>query len=107
MTPASATSAEIRARLGHPVVDADGHLIELAPVFTGYFLDFAKEIAGGDVAAELARRDGLFYEERRPPKRAGEQGKGEQRVQDDLLHRPQHAAAPLRRIPRARRSSSW
>ncbi|MDX1484514.1 MAG: amidohydrolase family protein [Alphaproteobacteria bacterium] len=35
-------SAEIRARLGHPVVDADGHAIETGRVF----LDYLKQTAG-------------------------------------------------------------
>jgi len=43
----SAPSAEIRARLDHPVVDCDGHMIEHMPVF----LDFLKQVAGPDLAA--------------------------------------------------------
>jgi predicted TIM-barrel fold metal-dependent hydrolase len=41
------TSAQIRSRLTHPVIDADGHWIEFAPVF-------AEQIrkVGGDRAAE-------------------------------------------------------
>ena len=30
-------AAQLRARLGHPVVDADGHIIETAPVFQPFF----------------------------------------------------------------------
>jgi len=38
-------SAEIRARMGHPVVDADGHAIE-----TGFvFLDYLRQVAGPKV----------------------------------------------------------
>jgi predicted TIM-barrel fold metal-dependent hydrolase len=36
------TSAAIRSKLGHPVVDADGHAIEFAPAF----LDYLKQVAG-------------------------------------------------------------
>jgi predicted TIM-barrel fold metal-dependent hydrolase len=61
-TPRS--SSELRARLGHPVVDADGHLLELQPVFEDRFFELAKELAGGAAAAALARRDGLFYDRR-------------------------------------------
>ncbi len=39
-------SAEIRAKLGHPVVDADGHAIESGPVV----LDYLKDTAGPRVA---------------------------------------------------------
>ena len=38
------TSAEIRARLDHPVVDGDGHTMEFNPVF----LDYLKQVAGAD-----------------------------------------------------------
>jgi len=58
------TSAEIRTRLDHPVVDADGHYIELLPVFMGYFFDYVKEIGGSDSVADLAREQGLFYDDR-------------------------------------------
>ena len=40
------TSAEIRANLDHPIIDADGHMIEA----TFAVLDFVKQIAGPDVA---------------------------------------------------------
>lgn len=58
------SSEKIRARLDHPVVDADGHYIELLPVFMDYFFDFVKEIGGSDAVADLARREGLFYDDR-------------------------------------------
>ena len=48
----SAPSAEIRARLDHPVVDCDGHMIEHMPVF----LDFLKQVAGPDLAARYTER---------------------------------------------------
>ncbi|MGQ0662815.1 MAG: amidohydrolase family protein [Pseudomonadota bacterium] len=35
-------SAEIRARLGHPVIDADGHVIEFVPAI----IDYLKALAG-------------------------------------------------------------
>lgn len=38
-------SAQIRARLEHPVVDADGHAIEFGPVY----LDYLKQVAGPDI----------------------------------------------------------
>mgnify|MGYP001382004200 CR=1 FL=1 len=38
----STRSAQIRARLEHPVVDADGHAIEFGPVY----LDYLKQVAG-------------------------------------------------------------
>jgi hypothetical protein len=38
---------DIRDRLEHPVIDADGHLIEVP----GLFADFLREVAGPGVAA--------------------------------------------------------
>src|SRR5262247_908780 len=64
MSATPRSSSALRARLGHPVVDADGHLLELQPVFEDRFFELAKELAGGEAAAALARRDGLFYDRR-------------------------------------------
>jgi predicted TIM-barrel fold metal-dependent hydrolase len=45
----SAATAEIRARLGHPIIDADGHLIEFMP----YVFDLVREHEGARVAERL------------------------------------------------------
>ena len=42
----SLTGADIRARLDHPVVDADGHMIEC----TFAVLDFVRQVGGADIA---------------------------------------------------------
>ncbi len=42
-------AARIRARLGHPVVDGDGHAIEYGPVY----LDYLKQVAGPEVTARF------------------------------------------------------
>jgi predicted TIM-barrel fold metal-dependent hydrolase len=52
--PPSPTVTRIRERLGHPVIDSDGHLVELRPVAMEYIVK-----AGG---ADMARR---FTEEQR------------------------------------------
>ena len=57
-------SRDIRSKLDHPVVDADGHYIELLPVFMDYFFEYVKEVGGGDAVADLAREQGLFYDDR-------------------------------------------
>ena len=44
--PRRTRSAEIRAKLSHPVVDADGHAIEHGPVY----LDYLKQVAGPRIA---------------------------------------------------------
>lgn len=43
-------AAKIRAGLDHPVVDADGHMLEYAPVF----LDSLKQVAGADTVKRYA-----------------------------------------------------
>lgn len=51
-------TAAVRERLGHPVVDADGHTIEFMPLV----LEYCREVAGADVAGRFARTgclDGL------------------------------------------------
>ncbi len=45
VTKASGRAAEIRAKLDHPIIDSDGHLIEVLPVL----LDFIKQVGGADV----------------------------------------------------------
>ena len=39
-------SAAVRARLDHPVIDGDGHIVEMNPVL----LDYLKQVAGARVA---------------------------------------------------------
>ena len=46
---AHASAAEIRGRLDHPVIDADGHLIEFVPLLRDYVLD----IGGSDLAGRF------------------------------------------------------
>jgi predicted TIM-barrel fold metal-dependent hydrolase len=45
------TGADIRAKLNHPVVDADGHMIEA----TFALIDFVKQIGGADLAAKYEK----------------------------------------------------
>ncbi len=71
-------SSDIRSRLDHPVIDADGHTVECEPLF----LDYLKQVGGAEIAkryvtwtqkAGLARWYNLTPEERlekratRPP----------------------------------------
>ncbi|MDA0240765.1 MAG: amidohydrolase, partial [Proteobacteria bacterium] len=43
------TGADIRAKLDHPVVDADGHMIETSFAL----LDFVKQVGGAKIAARV------------------------------------------------------
>lgn len=45
------TGADIRAKLDHPVVDADGHMIEA----TFAMLDYVKQVGGADLAAKYEK----------------------------------------------------
>jgi predicted TIM-barrel fold metal-dependent hydrolase len=56
-------SDEIRTSLDHPVVDADGHLIETIPVFDAFFLDYVKDIGGGDLAARFEAAGGMDFDD--------------------------------------------
>ena len=56
-------AAAIRDRLGHAVVDADGHWIETAPVMKGFFLEFVKDLGGADLAARFEAAGGLDYDD--------------------------------------------
>jgi predicted TIM-barrel fold metal-dependent hydrolase len=54
-------SAEIRARLNHPVIDVDGHLSELAPLLDGYVLDYAQKLGGAKAVERFRRAGELSY----------------------------------------------
>jgi len=56
-------SARIRAGLPHPIVDADGHFIETVPVFRSFFLDYVKDLAGGDLAARFEASGGIDFDD--------------------------------------------
>jgi predicted TIM-barrel fold metal-dependent hydrolase len=56
-------AARIRARLGHPVVDADGHFIETGPVFKEFFAEYIKNVGGSDLAGRFERAGGLDYDD--------------------------------------------
>lgn len=43
-------SAEIRARLDHPIIDSDGHTVEFLPAFK----DYLKDVAGAEMAARFS-----------------------------------------------------
>jgi len=47
------SAAELRSQLSHPVIDADGHLIETAPVFKRHLREYVRDIGGADLAARI------------------------------------------------------
>jgi predicted TIM-barrel fold metal-dependent hydrolase len=49
---ATRSSAAVRARLDHPVIDADGHFLEFLPVY----LDFLKEVGGPGLVRRYVAR---------------------------------------------------
>jgi len=62
---AHSRSARIRAQLDHPVIDGDGHIVELMPVFLAYVRDNGY---GGLVRDTLDRKraiEDLSMDERR------------------------------------------
>ncbi len=56
-------AAKLRSDFGHPVIDADGHIIETAPVFLPFFEDYVKDIAGGDMAKRFREKGGMDFDE--------------------------------------------
>ena len=44
-------SEAVRARLDHPIIDTDGHTVELTPLY----LDYLKELGGADMPRRYAR----------------------------------------------------
>jgi len=60
MTMARMTAAEIRSELGHPVVDADGHFMELMPLVDDEILSYLED-AGGTPLADRFRTRALAH----------------------------------------------
>lgn len=54
MTDHHLSSADVRAQLGHPVIDADGHWLELYPVF----FEYIDEVAGPATVDTFKKRYG-------------------------------------------------
>ena len=59
----STEAAKLRAEFGHPVIDADGHIIETAPVFLPFFEDYVKDIGGGDLAKRFREVGGMDFDD--------------------------------------------
>ena len=57
-------SAQIRARLGHPVIDVDGHWQEMTPLVVDYVLDYARQIGGSKVADRVVAAGDLTLDQR-------------------------------------------
>jgi hypothetical protein len=60
MTTAKLTAAEVRSELGHPVVDADGHFMELMPLVDDEILSYLQE-SGGTPLADRFRAQALTH----------------------------------------------
>ena len=56
------SSAEIRAGLGHPVIDVDGHLQEVTPLLRDEVMDRARSLGGARLAERVAATP-LTYDE--------------------------------------------
>jgi predicted TIM-barrel fold metal-dependent hydrolase len=56
-------AAKLRAALGHPVIDADGHVIETPPVFLPFFEEYVAKVAGGDMVKRFRAVGGMDFDE--------------------------------------------
>jgi predicted TIM-barrel fold metal-dependent hydrolase len=55
---ASTRSADVRARVGHPIIDSDGHVVEFEPAL----LDYIRDVGGSDVLERYKTAwDTAFY----------------------------------------------
>ena len=52
-------AAEIRAGLSHPIIDADGHLVEVAPLINAEMLAYLEEMGGPEVRDRYLADTGL------------------------------------------------
>jgi predicted TIM-barrel fold metal-dependent hydrolase len=57
------SASKLRASLPHPVIDADGHIIETAPVFMPFFEEYVARIAGGDMVKRFRAVGGMDFDE--------------------------------------------
>ena len=57
-TSSKSKSAQIRERLNHPIIDIDGHMLELGPLFLDYF----KQLGGGDMVKRFLATDAVVSE---------------------------------------------
>jgi len=46
MTATSITSAQVRAQVGHPIIDADGHFVEVGPLLHDEIVGHLEEVGG-------------------------------------------------------------
>ena len=53
MASSESRSAHIRSRLSHPVIDADGHIVESTPVL----LDYMREVGGHATGHDQEREE--------------------------------------------------
>jgi predicted TIM-barrel fold metal-dependent hydrolase len=61
------TAEQIRARLDHPIIDGDGHYLELGPAF----LDYVRALGGHEAAAQFDETTGIPVESLHRTHRAG------------------------------------
>ena len=58
MDSTSTRSAQIRARVGHPIIDSDGHVVEFEPAL----LDYIRDVGGARIVERYKRAwDTAFY----------------------------------------------
>ncbi|HCX14577.1 MAG TPA: amidohydrolase [Rhodospirillaceae bacterium] len=60
----SSRATALRQSLNHPVIDADGHYIETAPILKPFLVESVRDIAGNDLAKRVADGvAGIDYDE--------------------------------------------
>jgi predicted TIM-barrel fold metal-dependent hydrolase len=49
MTATSITSEQVRAQVGHPIIDADGHFVEVGPLLDDEIVSYVEDAGGADL----------------------------------------------------------
>ena len=55
MTP-TLTAAQIRQEIGHPIVDADGHFMELGPIMNDEIVSYLEETGGARASRQVPQQ---------------------------------------------------
>ena len=63
IAPRATSAAKLRASLSYPVIDADGHIIETAPVFMPFFEEYVAKIAGREMVKRFREVGGMDFDE--------------------------------------------
>lgn len=83
MTAQKTTSAKIRAELSHPIIDSDGHFVELAPILNDELLSYIEEIGDSSIRERYLAGAAKPYDTT-----TALEGRGDEVVRDEWRAKP-------------------